>query len=85
MALVLPSWFKQRQCKAEEVTANTYRLTGPNLREAFIRVESVVGGWKAALRTAADGPDVLASHDPLPNEFEAWSAAFEFYRAEVLV
>src|SRR2546425_367822 len=39
MALVLPSWFKQRQCKAEEAGPNTYRLSGPNLREAFIRIE----------------------------------------------
>ncbi len=85
MALVLPSWFKQRQCKAEEVGPNLYRLTGPNLREAFIRIEKADGGWKGGLRQTADGPDVLVSQEPLPSEYEAWNTAFEFYREEVLV
>lgn len=85
MALVLPSWFKQRQCKADEAGPATYRLSGPNLREAFIRIEKVDGGWRAALRLAADGPDAMASREALPTEYEAWSTAFEFYRAEVLV
>jgi hypothetical protein len=85
MALVLPSWFKQRQCKAEEAGPGTYRLTGPNLRQAFIHVEKVDGGWQASLRFAADGPDAIISQAPLPTEYEAWSTAFEFYREEVLV
>ena len=85
MAPVLPSWFKQRQCKAEEAGANQYRLTGPNLPEAFIRIEKADGGYRAVLRRAADGPDVLVSQQPLPTEYEAWGTAFEFYRGEVLV
>src|SRR5437764_3016056 len=85
MALVLPSWFKQRQCKAEEVGPNLYRLTGPNLREAFIRIEKVDGGWKAAMRLTAEGPDVLVSQEQLPTEYKAWSTSFAHYREDMSV
>jgi len=86
MSLVTPFWFKQRQAKAEPAGENTYRLSGPNLRDAFISIRPGDNGrWSAALRLAADGPDV----DVTPAEFEkpaeAWEAAFELYRRTVIV
>ncbi len=86
MAVTLPSWFKQRQGKAEPVGENTYRLSGPNLREGFVTVRRAEGGgWQAGLRFEPDGPDADATQAPLPTEYEAWEAAFELYRLAVVV
>jgi hypothetical protein len=86
MELVTPMWFKQRQGKAEAAGENTYRLTGPNLREAFISIRQGAGGmWAAALRHAADGPEVAATEQEIETEYEAWEAAFEIYRNHVVI
>ena len=85
MAVILPTWFKGRQGKAEPAGEQTYRLTGPNLREGFISIRRAEGGWYAGLRFAADGPDAEATREPLPTEYEAWEAAFELYRTAVVV
>ena len=78
---VTPSWFKQRQCKAEPAGDNVYRLTGPNLPEAFIAIRSGDGGrWAAALTRAADGPDLEATPVEFEKPWQAWEAAFELYR-----
>jgi hypothetical protein len=86
MALITPFWFKQRQGSAEPAGENTYRLTGPNLREAFISIRRADDGrWAAVLRHAADGPDVAATEPVIDTEYEAWEAAFEIYRSHVVV
>ena len=85
--LITPSWFKQRQCKYEPAGADTLmKVTGPNLGEAYIRVERTGNGrWLAAFRTSADGPDVAVTEPNIPSEREAWDAAFELYRQNVIV
>ena len=85
MALVLPMWFKQRQGKAEEAGENCYRLTGPNLREAFISIRRAENGlWGASLRYALDGPDIAATEPEIASTYDAWEAAFEIYRNYVI-
>jgi hypothetical protein len=84
--LITPFWFKQRQCKAEPVGEGTYRLTGPNLKEAFITIRRDESNrWSAALRFAADGPDVAATPYEFATDYDAWEAAFELYRVHVIV
>ena len=85
MEPITPFWFKQRQCKAEPAGENTLRATGPNLGEAFLRVEPVGGRWRAALRLAADGPDASYTDAELETPKEAWDAAFELYRLRFIV
>ncbi len=81
-----PHWFKQRQCKAEPVGSdNLLKLSGPNLGEAFIRIEPANGRWIAALRLTADGQDVGKSATDYRNPAEAWQAAFELYRTQLIV
>jgi hypothetical protein len=86
MSLILPSWFKQRQGKAEPAGDNVYRLTGPNLRPADIGVRADGGGkWSAFLRFDPDGPDAAATEPLFETAFDAWEAAFELYRTRVVV
>jgi hypothetical protein len=81
-----PFWFKQRQCKYEPVGENLLRITGPNLGEAFIRIQRADNGrWQAAIRRTADGPDGAVTEPYIPGEREAWDAAFELYRENVIV
>jgi hypothetical protein len=83
---ILPSWFKQRQGKAEPAGDATYRLTAPNLGEWFISIRQADNGrWSASLRRTADGPEVAATPPELPRPVEAWEAAFELYRVNVVV
>ncbi len=80
-----PFWFKQRQCKAEPVGDQMLKATGPNLGEAFLRIEKVDNaGWKAAIRLALDGPDVRGTEPEIDTVREAWEAAFELYRLQVI-
>jgi hypothetical protein len=86
MQPILPSWFKQRQCKAEAVGTETYRLTGPNLAEHFLAIRKNDNGlWSAALRRTADGPELAATEASFKTPGEAWEAAFELYRLHVIV
>jgi hypothetical protein len=86
MALTVPSWFKQRQAKAEEAGENHYRLTGPNLREAYIGLRPADGGhWTAYLRFTPDGPDAAVSPESFATQYNAWEAAFELHRCQVVV
>lgn len=85
MSMIVPSWFKYRQGKAEEIAPHTYRLTAPLMPESVIAIRQAENGkWAAALRTAVDGPDVAAT----PPEFEApqdaWVAAFELHRLNLV-
>jgi hypothetical protein len=85
MELILPFWFKQRQCKTEPAGDNVVKVTGPNLNETYLRIFADDGRWKAAVRTSADGPDVQAATDSFPTPRNAWDAAFELYRTNFIV
>jgi hypothetical protein len=81
MQPVLPSWFKQRQGKAEPAGENILRLTAPNMGEAYIGIQRGENErWSAALRQTVDGSPLAASEAEFPSPVEAWAAAFEFYR-----
>jgi hypothetical protein len=85
MALNVPFWFPLRQGKAEPAGPDTYRLTAPNLREAFISIRQAANGrWSAALRLASEGPDVAATAADFATAYDAWEAAFELYRQHVV-
>src|SRR5262249_21773901 len=83
---VLPSWFKQRQGKAEPVADGlVQRLTAPNLEEAFIAISpKEKGQWSASVRRKQDGPDVANTDALFVRPEEAWEAAFELYRTHVV-
>jgi hypothetical protein len=82
-----PFWFRQRQCKAEPAgDENTLKVSGPNLGEAYIGIRRADNGrWGAVMRAAADGPEVAATEAELENPADAWEAAFELYRTQVIV
>jgi hypothetical protein len=85
MAVIVPSWFKGRQGKAEEVSPNLLKLTAPNANVWFVGIRRSEFGWTAFVRDSADGPDAVAVDiRPLP-EYDAWEAAFEVYRKHVIV
>jgi hypothetical protein len=80
-----PSWMKHRQVKAEAVGNDTYRLTGPNLTEAFISIRRGDNGrWAAAVRTSAEGPDLAVTEAEFERPLDAWGAACELYRQHVV-
>jgi hypothetical protein len=82
----LPFWFRQRQGKAEPSGSDTYRLTAPNLAEAFIGIGKAENGrWLPMLRQTADGPDLAKTADDFATAQEAWDAAFELYRVQFVV
>jgi hypothetical protein len=85
VAPILPFWFKQRQCKAEPAGDNALRVSGPNLGEAFLSIRPEANHWRAAMRLNANGPDVAVTDADIPSEEEAWNAAFELYRTQVIV
>lgn len=86
MQPIPPFWFVQRQAKAQPAGDNVYRATAPNLREAFLAIrQGAEGRWSAALRLAADGPDVASTPDMYDNPGDAWGAAFELYRNRVVI
>jgi hypothetical protein len=81
-----PFWFLQRQGKVEPAGPDAYRLTAPNLREAFIIIRPAdAGRWQPALRLTSDGPDVATGPAELTTPREAWEAAFELYRVHLVV
>jgi hypothetical protein len=86
MAPTPPSWFKQRQCKAEPAGTDLCRVSGPNLKEWFIGIRHADDGrWRAYLRETADGPDVAVTEPLAGTVQEAWDAAFELLRVKVIV
>jgi hypothetical protein len=87
MALILPSWFKQRQGKAEKLAdEHTYRLSAPQLADAFISIRTGDNSlWSATLRANEAGPDVAATGPTYKTETEAWEAAFELYRQDIVM
>ena len=86
MSLIVPSWFNQRQGKAEAAGENAYRLSAPNSKPALISIQRGDNGrWSGALRLADDGPVVASTEPEFPRPEEAWDAAFELYRRQVVV
>jgi len=84
MAPVTPYWFKQRQGKVEEAGPDTVRISGPNMREAFLGIRSTADGrWQAFLRLQPEDPDSAVS-DGHERNTEGWEAAFELYRTQVI-
>jgi hypothetical protein len=71
--------------KAESAGNETYRLTAPNLGEAFISISRGEDGlWTGSLRlTANDAP--VATSGGFARPQDAWEAAFELYRQTVVV
>lgn len=85
-SLVTPFWFKQRQGVAEAVGPELYKLSGPNLREAYVTIRNIEPGkWQGALRFKPDEPDAMIYPEPLDNPTDAWEAAFELFRNQVVV
>ncbi|MFL5245396.1 MAG: hypothetical protein ACJ8FY_25145 [Gemmataceae bacterium] len=86
MALILPAWFKQRQGKAEQAgDEHTYRLTAPQLGEAFIGIRQAENGrWLASLRMNQAAPETATTEAEYATSSEAWEAAFELYRRDVV-
>lgn len=86
MSLVVPSWFKQRQGKAEPVDDFTYKVTAPNLGPAFVSIRpDGAGQFAAAVRRASDGPDLAATSPQFTSTYDAWEAAFELFRRQLVV
>ena len=86
MAPITPFWFKQRQANAEEAAPNIVRVSGPNLKEAFVGIRATEDGrWAAFVRTQLDGPDLSATPSTLDTAYAAWEAAFEIYRTQMIV
>ena len=87
MSLIIPFWFKQRQCKAEpQADSNMLEVSGPNLPKAYLTVSPADPiGWRAGLRAAIDGPDVATADASVPTAKAAWEAAFELYRIHFIV
>jgi hypothetical protein len=86
MQPVPPFWFQQRQGKMDAAEGNAFRLIAPNQGEAFIFVERADNGlWSAGLRTASDSPVIATSGPIWESEPDAWAAAFELYRNEIVV
>lgn len=82
---VVPFWFRLRQGKAEPAGENTVRLTAPNLAEAFIRVDRDENGrFLASVRSSADGPPIATADVLYDSEEDAWGAAFELYRTQIV-
>ena len=86
MPFTVPSWFKQRQGKAEPAGDNVYRLTGPNLGEAFIGIRKGPNNlWAGYQAASATGPDLEATEPRYEIDADAWNAIFELYRRRVIV
>src|SRR5437660_3588579 len=82
----LPFWFRLRQGKVEPAGPDTYRLTAPNLAEAFIAIRQAESGrWVPALKQSSTAPDLPETNEDFATPQEAWDAAFELYRVHVVV
>ena len=86
MPPIFPFWFKQRQCKADAAgDDNTLKVSGPNLGEAFIGIARGENNrWRAFLRPSADAAET-ATEPEFENPSDAWEAAFELFRTNVIV
>jgi hypothetical protein len=86
MQPTLPFWFRLRQGKLEAAGSDLYRLTAPNAREAFVGIHHAENGhWRPVFRWSAEGPDEAVDSLEFVTPQEAWEAAFELYRTQVIV
>ena len=86
MAPVTPFWFKQRQAKADEAGPGLVRVSGPNVKEAFLGVRQGESGlWSAFVRLTTDGQDIAATPPEIDSAYGAWEAAFEIYRKQMVI
>jgi hypothetical protein len=87
MTVTVPTWFKGRQAKAEEAGPQLLRLTGANLNEWHAGIRRAENGrWVAFVRRMPDSEDTTAVElSPWLTEFDAWQAAFEVYRNQVII
>ena len=86
-SLILPFWFKQRQCKVEtRADTSMLEVSGPNLPKAYLTISpSDAGVWHATLRSTPDGPELAKADAGAPTAKAAWDAAFELYRIHFIV
>jgi hypothetical protein len=81
-----PFWFRLRQGKIEAAGPDTYRLTAPNLGEAFIGIHKTENGrWLPVLKRTEDGSNLAETASDFASAQEAWDAAFESYRVQFVV
>jgi hypothetical protein len=86
MSLVTPFWFDQRQGKAEPAGTDMYKLTAPNMKPAFLRIQRDASGlWSASLQLTEDSSPVGVTEAQFGKPEEAWEAAFELFRTHVVV
>jgi hypothetical protein len=85
MEPVPPFWFRQRQGKMEAAGESTWKLTAPNLAEAFIHIrKGDDGGWVGVLLPSPTGPERAATTNTYANPLDAWQAAFELHRTHLV-
>jgi hypothetical protein len=84
--LITPYWFKQRQCKAEELGPDFFRITGPNLAECFLGLRKLENGrYQGYFRLKQDGPDEAVTNEDFDTAYNAWEAMFELYRVKMIL
>lgn len=81
-----PFWFMMRQGKAEPAGDDLLRLKAPNLPELFIAIRKADNNlWAGLLRKEPGGPDTASTDPKYDNPIDAWNAAYELYRNEIVI
>lgn len=83
---VPPFWFKQRQGKLDPAGEGIYKLTAPNMDEAYVTIRQAANGlWSGHLLKTPEGPEIEATAPIYDNILDAWGAAFELHRVNFVV
>jgi hypothetical protein len=62
------------------------RLAAPNLAEAFVGIQKTAEGtWAPVYNNSAEGVNLATSDISFDTSQEAWEAAFEVYREQLVV
>ena len=81
----IPSWVKGRQATVEPAGSGIYKVTGPNLPDAFVGMRMTDDlRWQGFLRMAADGPDIAVAGSTQTSAGTRLFAAFELYREQMI-
>jgi hypothetical protein len=80
-----PFWFTQRQGKLEAAGDDLYKLTAPNLGEAFLGIRADGDRWRGFVWQTAAGPELSVTEASYESRPEAISTAFELYRRLFIV
>ena len=84
--LIKPYWFDQRQLKAEPAGEDSYRISGTNVPERLLGIRKGSSGlFQAFMRAAKDSSEEETTESRFPTAYDAWEAAFELYRARVIL